>query len=378
MTFLRNVCLVTVVTVGFFLGVDFFLTSLALDPMNKRTQKNAFITRERHNVYHHDLKKNVDVETSFGSSFYRLCTNEFGFKISCADKGKESEKKYDIAFIGDSFTEAEGMDYEKSFVGLFAQNNPSLKVVNLGVASYSPSIYFVKIAHLLKQGFTFKHVVVAIDISDISNEGLLYDISNDGRKIVEKTKITSSGEVAQKNTTKPKANTAKPKTKSVIEKYFGYTWHLNLIIHEFFYPTKLSLKRFDNYPYISDWTHVTKSEHYGKNGVDAAIQQSLESMEKLKNLLDAHGILMSVFVYPWPAQLMYAPMNHRGVTVWENFCKEKKCANFINANPLFYAEMERTSLEEVIHANYFLGDFHFNTQGNKLMYEALQKGFLHK
>ena len=44
------------------------------------------------------------------------------------------EKDFDILFIGDSFTEGVGLDYNDTFVGIF-ENNLKLNIGNLGVSS---------------------------------------------------------------------------------------------------------------------------------------------------------------------------------------------------------------------------------------------------
>ena len=79
-----------------------------------------------------------------GVSNYLMCAPDGnGFKISCDDfNDKKINKQFDIGIIGDSFTEAQF--YEEFFVGLISKKYKNLKIANLGVASYSPSIYFLK------------------------------------------------------------------------------------------------------------------------------------------------------------------------------------------------------------------------------------------
>ncbi len=374
----RAVCVTVFITVIFFLTADFMLTALHLDPISKKKDVRTFVTGQRHPVYHHDLKTNLVAEASWGDNYYTLCTNEYGFKIACADAGKKANKSYDIAFMGDSFTEGVGMHYEDSFVGLFAKNNPHYSVVNLGVASYAPSIYYAKMAYLLEQGFTFKHVIVAVDIGDIYNEAVLYALSKDGRSVVEKNIVSSAGTVVEEQTPVHKNKENAGKELSFFEQYFKYTWFINLIVHEYFYPTKKLAKTFDMLSVQSAWTHGVDEAHYGITGVEGAIEQAVSAMTKLKKLLDAHDIKMSVLVYPWPAQLMYAPSKHKGVTVWEEFCKKQNCTYFMDANPKFYTLLEHNSLEDVLHEHYLLGDFHFNERGNAVVYEAIQESFTNK
>ena len=71
------------------------------------------------------------------------------------------------------------MSYENSFVGKFASNYKDLKIANLAVSSYNPTIYLIKLKWLLDNGYSFKHIYVFIDISDIQDESR-YFVSSEG------------------------------------------------------------------------------------------------------------------------------------------------------------------------------------------------------
>src|SRR5262249_32683993 len=93
--------------------------------------------------YHHDLIPNRESTRVWGDVIYPWKTDKYGFRTGRCAPG-EAEKSLDGIFvIGDSFTEALGSSYEQSFAGLMAcdaaQQNKA--VWNLGVASYSPTIY---------------------------------------------------------------------------------------------------------------------------------------------------------------------------------------------------------------------------------------------
>ena len=123
--------------------------------------------------YDHDLRKNLKIFER-GNVLY---TNNYGFKNK--DGSKLKDKNIDIAFIGDSFTEGIAIKYEDTFVGIFEEETKK-SVVNLGVSSYSPSIYYEKIKFYLNKGFNFKEVIVFIDISDIQDEAAYYIEDNHG------------------------------------------------------------------------------------------------------------------------------------------------------------------------------------------------------
>ena len=139
--------------------------------------------RVSHDIYHHDLGKNIfKITQNWGELNYELCTNGFGFKSSCDNT--IDNKDFDIVFIGDSFTEGIGLDYEDTFVGLFADSYPELRVANMGVSSYSPSIYRSKIQYYLeKEKMIFDHVFIFIDISDIQDEAIKYERLMDNRVV---------------------------------------------------------------------------------------------------------------------------------------------------------------------------------------------------
>ena len=143
---MRSLKLIIILFISFclFVLIDFFLGKQIINYLfsdNKPIIKNA--------IYHHDREKNVNERKIYNKvSSYNLCTNNYGFKSNCKKK-KIISKKIDYAFIGDSFTEGVGLNYEDTFVGLFSNDYKDKIVVNLGVESYSPKIYFKKIEYLI-------------------------------------------------------------------------------------------------------------------------------------------------------------------------------------------------------------------------------------
>ncbi len=58
-------------------------------------------------------------------------------------------------------------------------------VANLGVTSYSPSIYLSKIKFLLENNYKFKNIVVFIDVSDLYDDNVFY-LKNSDLSVTEK------------------------------------------------------------------------------------------------------------------------------------------------------------------------------------------------
>lgn len=339
-------------TVVIFLFVDFCVTKVIYDPMSEKRY------RVSHPSYHHTLKPNFRGTGYWGMVPYDICTDEHGFKVSCRQENK-SGSEFDVAFIGDSFTEAVGQSYETSFVGLFAHKYSELRVANLGVSSYSPSVYLNKVRYLLSCGIRFDHLIVFIDISDIQDEGVGYYIGADGniRNAADENAILS--EI------------------TMVDSLKGY-------ISQNFYYLSLGL-RFFKHKFVlresvyelgrSEWTYNEYSTQYGSLGVEGSLLKAVSSMKALYDLLDPLGIKLSVGVYPWPAQVIHDDLiNSRQVTVWRKFCINR-CDMFVNGFHDFHALVKETSTRQVLSEQFIAGDVHFNSQGNMTLFMALDQAY---
>ena len=185
----HDVLIAVCITVGLFLLIDLLMGSWLLSIVKGELPKDKF--RAPHPVYHHTLIPNYEGIGYWGPGTYHVCTNGSAFKDSCNKLGVV-EKSFDIAFMGDSFTEGVGLPYEQTFVGKIAAKRPDLRIANLGVVSYAPQIYLTKLRELYAQGYRFKKVIVFIDIGDVQDEALTYDIV-DGKVISRHEQLPPGG-----------------------------------------------------------------------------------------------------------------------------------------------------------------------------------------
>lgn len=346
---LKEALIVLAISLALLLLVDYFLGYKILHNAPIRTRNNA----ERglgiiHPIYHHTLAANYNGLTSFDQqSEYHFCTNDGGFKSDCNNiiNGKD----YDIAFLGDSFTEGIGLPYEKTFVGLIATELPEKKIANLAVASYAPSVYYTKLLELLNNGYTFKEVVVYIDISDIQDESN-YSIVNG--KVVDTLKNTT------KQQPLPLINFGLKGFKS----RFLQDTHLGPHVASLDLSNEVYKKEFRR----SAWTIDSSDDGFGKIGLQSSIDKSLALLEKIHALCIKNNIKLSVGVYPWPGQLLYDTQESKQVKIWRDFCTGK-CTHFYNSFPTFFKLVEVSTKEVIISNYYFSGDIHFNEAGNKLI-----------
>ena len=333
-----------VVTLVLFLLVDVSYTFLS----NFKGIISAQLQRiVRHPDLHHTLKEHyIDTEN-------RICTDRNGFKVDCENKDR-TLLSYDVIFVGDSFTEGIALPYKDTFVGMYDLAHPSLRVANLGVISYSPTRYLQKVSNFLNESFKTKHVVVFPDISDMRDEAIIHRY--------ESFKMPESYLFIHKNFVL---------TGQIIE----YTISGGLLpMCPFFHvdgffcaPRKRDRGR--------DWVDNPNAKGFEPLGVSKAIERSLSKMEQLYNLLDRQGIKLSIGVYPWIENLRDYDENTTQVQIWKKFC-EQRCFAFINAYPDFF-EIERTQGVEKLENDYTLPDDskHFNKNGNKVVFEVLNREF---
>ena len=94
--------------------------------------------------------------------------NEHGFRQR--ESKDKQQMQYRLALLGDSYTLARELPYEKTFAGMLeAASNSKTRVYNFSVASYSPIHYLVQWKRIISQ-FKPTHVIVQLYINDISND----------------------------------------------------------------------------------------------------------------------------------------------------------------------------------------------------------------
>ena len=90
--------------------------------------------------WHHDLAPNQNSMRPWGKNLYPFRTDGYGFRTGTCAPGDGDKSKPAIFAVGDSFTEALGVPYEETFVGLMACQaaGQGKAVSDLGVLSFSP------------------------------------------------------------------------------------------------------------------------------------------------------------------------------------------------------------------------------------------------
>jgi len=344
-------------TLLIWLTLDFFAGNyiLSISGLAKNTGGGV-----KHDVYHHDLKPSFSGKAGWGYLEYEICTNEFGFRDKCEQDAQIKSKELDVAFLGDSFTQGVGIDWDKTYVGLASLSLNKMKVANLGVSSYAPSIYYSKLKYLLNEGFQINDLVVALDISDISDEARRYVLLEDG-------------------TVKDRKE---PRTLDQIKKFnewaFPFTYRLNRLYRDFKkqsvhkVKTVKEMHRMDNPQYAWTYNDYPAEEFYGFVSSREALDISRKHMTMLSNLAKANNIRLHLMVYPWPAQILYDNVDTLQSKFWKEFCNSN-CYEFIDTFPDFFAEAKHVGKENFVESMYIPNDVHFNEEGNEFLFRSLKR-----
>ena len=369
---------------NFFLFFFFFFTTDFTTTIIYQSTKIIHQSKEdyedygiKHNKFHHHLKENISTGGVFNDQKYIVKTNSLGFRdkevrnINYKNVGKR------LVLIGDSFTFGTLLNYEDTFAGMIDDELSQIgkkkkgggdewEVLNLGVPSYSPIIYYNKVKYFLEKGLKFTHLAVFIDISDIEDEAIYY-YYDENLQSVQSTQSTQSTQFVNK-------------FKVYLKNNFFVTYNfLNYFHDKIFYdhyntyknPEEF-LKKIHSNSYKRDkWTinHNIYAEY--QTGVD----NSLKYMKLLKLLCDKHNIKMYAAVYPWSTQLYFKDLESIQVKIWEKFSQENKI-EFINLFPLFLSKNDTNEdINKKIKKYYIPFDVHFNKEGNKIIADYFLKVF---
>lgn len=329
-------------------------------------QEPERIYRIRSKFYHHDLAaKKIVHDTTWGSNICSYYINSLGFRDKSIRDISLIPDKHRVVFIGDSFTEGLGLDYENTFAGLIdeALSEKSIEVLNAGVTAYSPIIYWRKVKYLIENvGLKFDQLVVFLDISDAEDEAIYYCLDESGNVVKYDARELTQGSTKRKDE-KYYAVLAK-RFKIGIKKNSILSYAILYNLRDMFFPEEKSMPRKHVLRYVrSGWTIDDKLyQEYGEKG----LRKMQLYMDKLYDLLKRNNIKLTVAVYPWPTQIIYHDLNSIQVRFWSDWCRRHD-VNFINYFPYFVTGKTKDDREQVVDKYFFKNDPHWNKEGHKLI-----------
>ena len=349
MFYFKDIKKIFLITLILFFFTDFFFGERILKKF--RVIYLEELLKVSNDDYGYSFKRNINTNFAvWGNTYYKLCTDSRGFKFNCKDK---ELKNYEIAFIGDSFTEGIALPFEKTFVGKFKQET-KLDIVNLGVSSYSPNIYLKKIKHFISNKIVlFDHVIVGIDLTDLEDDWQ--------RREIQKNRNTSYTNSREQFKFKLYLAKNLPTTYLILQKI---NWYIKIELTK-----NVSVDHLDYSKNKASWSYV---KNYNK--LDEKIENHVNNMDELFYFLKNNNIKLSVLIFPHQASIKYDVKNSLYKKIWKNYCINK-CFKFIDAYSIFFDELKITSKDEIMKKYYIKGDPHFNEKGNDVVFKILLRDF---
>jgi len=339
------------------------------------TRDHRLKFRVRNDIYHHTLAPGVSVIDRWGDHYYPLATNNLGFRDSRPRHVDLRRAGRRVLFIGDSFTEGQGVSWQESFVGriaarLSAQN---IDVLNAGVASYAPAVYYAKIRHFIEdRGLSVQRVFVFIDISDMQNTANQYLLTDDHR-------VLGRFDV--------------PKPDPYYTRRVGQWLKQNTITVAFIYKLRDFLAYRVKKAKLSDVyggrDHAIDRERLIKateNNADSrwcfpqekgaprlafdvpeSVALAHRQMTALHEFLTQRGIDLSVAIYPWPANILHGGRGLACEAVWQSWATSRG-VDLIN---LFDVFMVGPDPMDTIRRHFIPYDVHWSPEGHKLVADVI-------
>ena len=324
-------------------------------------------------IYHHGLAPNVTVVDDWGGRHYPLATNSLGFKDATPRDVPLKSDRRRFLFIGDSFTEGQGVPWEESLTGRIADGlaPAGIEVLNAAVSSYAPGIFYSKLRYFIgERGLTVERVFALIDMSDIYDEAYLYNLTEDDRSI-------SQGKDAGRRRAFGKGFSAWVKDNSITA---AFIYQLRDYLYYQIGKFRASGTYSQGKPYVdkdlwmaevgnvreTTWCFDAKEDaRWAARGLAAAQKHML----MLRDFLAERGIGLTVAIYPWPSNIVRHDHPSRCAAPWIDWAARQG----IDLIDLFGDFIDGGDPWQTLDTYFIPYDVHWNPAGHGKVAERLLK-----
>lgn len=367
-----------------FIILIFFLSDLVIFYFLPTSVKDKLYINRAHRIksfeHHHDLRPMSAFQDHWGYIRYKITTNDQGFK----DVGRIEVKfkKNNILFIGDSFTEGVGLNYNDTFVGIIEKklkkNNTEIEVLNAGVQTYSPSIYLSKVNKILnikKLPITELYVVIANgDVADDYNKYLdvnenyiLNHIDFQNKYIIKLINFYKGNTLFYQfitRVTPPKVipqrikSLFKNESTNKFKNYAEYEQHLiNTVTNE-------DIMKTQNYWIDRNKFNFFFDKENFDNWGQKAIKNSVNHIERLIRLASEKDIKTTIILIEESALFLKKPREDLLNFYVNSF---KKVADTLNADFIYLNDYHSNFSDkfEAYKNLFFINDIHWNIKGHQ-------------
>jgi hypothetical protein len=334
--------------------------------------------------FHHGLKPNFSTSAIWGDAGYRISTNSLGLKDRTSRQVPPDDGRRRLLYLGDSFTEGVGIPYEKTFVGIIddriRQTGDDTEVLNGGVISHSPYLYFLHLKDLIdRQGVRIDEVVVFIDVSDIQDE-LVYEDFKPGeitasllmryiKQFWQQHSLVGNVILTRSSAMQPYIDAIRSWMRAISRKEVSLQFlqparaaqTVGMAADDHSSPlTRPHQEVWDNPNfYLQRDTWIDNDDAFmawGKYGLHLA----RENLKRLVEYAEKKGIKVSFAIYPWP-RFAHTESN-RGREVWRKIASEEKWM-LVD----LYEDFAKTP--DAAKSLFIPGDVHWNVQGHQFVAE---------
>lgn len=350
----------------------YLFADIALMKLLPNDIKGKIYDKRTHKIksyyYHHDLRPNAHWIERWGYKNSKIFTNNLGFKDK--EIREISFKDNNILFIGDSFTEGVGVEFENTFVGIIEKNVTSKKnnytVLNAGVTSYSPIVILSKLNYILEKKIPISKVFVVICGADFHDDIYRY-ISINENYVVKHDDFKNNKLLININNF-IKANT-------LLYQFVREVTPLsNLIARIKNKKIDQEKPRYDKQKVLEmfqkkkDWAHIINEDNLRDLGPEG-IKRSEEYLKKIYNLLDNNNIEMTLIFIEEAISMLNEKDTSYYKIYWSDFSRKH------NIDFIFIEDYHLNSEDKFsIYKKYFFnGDNHFNNEGNRAVANEILK-----
>jgi hypothetical protein len=355
--FMKNILIKVSILIISFLILDLLFGNLFFNIHSKNS------VYEQNNQFLYNFKRNLNIKNyNYGNLNYPLCTNNLGAIDNC-NKEITNRKEIDYVFIGDSFVEGLGIEFNNTFFGHLKKKHLNKQFLNLGVSGYSSSIYYKKLKYFYNIGYKFSEIYIFLDTSDIFDEIYRYKLDPKDQISFNLTNDEINNLLDDKKKLIKNIHNKLPATFFLINLIFNklptfsflQNYHLDLMVNHTF----------------GKWSYG-QSDLYSKEKIEESLKNNSKYVEKIIKMANENNTKITFVLYPWPGHLFEGNINNKYNSYWTNFLKNKD-VHLINLNSHFFNFLKDSTSREIILKYYILGDVHFNLEGHKLIFQIIDK-----
>lgn len=309
---------------------------------------------------HHALVPMRTQSEQWGEARFTVSTNSLGMRgRTCAEVPLARGNARRILFLGDSFTEGIGVEFDETLPALVeaglraagdaagGKSSGPIECLNAGFSSYSPLLEERTLRELLERGLEFDHLVLLVDSSDPQDE-LLY------RRALGLDVARMASTAAEHDLFYSSAGIWAYRHCAVARKLWRTSRH--------FEPRWIwrDSARRDRECWATDPELIRR---WGDQG----IARMLESLDRIVALARRMDVSLHVVIYPWPYQIEAGRATRQAPSIMEerlaDYCSSRGVP-LINLYPVFLARKDWREL-------FVPGDIHWSPAGHRLVARAI-------